>query len=346
MKKIKLDDIQLEEAGFTGKDKGDFSPKETKAGMLQSLSSFLKSTKTTAAGFEGLISDLTSLKNYIEHLGNVSRYNVEYLQDNPSKEMFGAGKDNEFKTGKAQTGKDVLNSRWQSEYLYFAATGYKLMLDKLSWMLWNWDYDPDTIEDANDHLKEQVEGSLGATQFNQLNSLQDVVDKVNSLRVDEEEVEGHTPVLPKQILTLWQEGPYSPIAKRIQHQGYHSNMRAIQKKRPVYWHELLNPFWDNKEKNTEVQYPKFRDDEFYEVGAIAAQMDTTPYEIISLFQDGLFITDTEDDDYKNYEIKGSVLNCFVQAMIQVKRDSKAQRSKYLDTANALHGGQKRLDFNK
>ncbi len=346
-KKIKIDDIQLEAAGYTGRDKGQFSPEETKAGMLHALNNFVNSTKTTAAGFDGLIAGLIDLKEYIEHLGSASRYNLEYLQDNSSKEMFGEGlKDLELKDGKAQIGKDVLNSRWQSEYLYFAATGYKLMLDRLSWQVWNWLYDPDTIDEANNHLQEQVTKSIGATQFNQLNSLQDVVDKVNSLRVDDDEVEGHTPVLPKQILTLWQEGPHSPIAKRIQHEGYHMNMRAIQKTRPIYWHELLNPFWDNTEKNTEVQYPKYDDEELYEVGSIAAQMDTTPYEIICLLQDGLLITDTEDADYKDYQIQGSVLNCFVQAMIQVKRDSKAHRSEYLDTVNALHAGQKRLDFNK
>ena len=73
--------------------------------------------------------------------------------------------------------------------------------------------------------------------------------------------------------------------------------------------------------------------------------DTTPFNVLKMLQEDLLRTDTEDTEYIAFEIKGSVINNFINEMFEIKRLVKKERlDNYKEKMKSLHGGQKSLNL--
>ena len=302
--------------------KSDRSPEELKQALLSEYSQTVAGTASALDKTRRLADELHKVADYFGAVKEAAQTNYNYVDQHTAKEQFGIGEEKI---------KDMFNVRWQNEFNMFSISGFHFLIDSLSWQLWNWDFDEEVILDRHEDLQVMMETFINSNRY----------------EVFDEDVPKAKLPLPQPVMSLWTEGSRMPASVKANANGYHHSQSPLGKdgRRQATWDELINPLvtWDNK--NIQIVTPTYIEDDSYSIGSVAAMFDTTPFNVLKMLQEDLLRTDTEDTEYIAFEIKGSVLNNFINEMFEIKRLVKKERlDNYKEKMKSLHGGQKSLNL--
>lgn len=293
----------------------------TKKQMLNEYSQTSQGAKSAATKVNLLVDELVILSQYFGLVEQASNVNFNHIEKTSAKKQF----DDESKL------KDIFNLRWQHEFNMFSISSFHFLVDSLSWKLWNWDFDIEAVSERIEDLEDTLEHFINSNKY-------DVFD---------ENVPTAKLPIPDPVMNLWTEGSRMPAAVKNNSQGFHlaDSPRGDDAHRVASWEELLNPLLTWDDKNVHVTTPTYEDDEMYSIGGVAALFETTPFNVLTMLQEDLLRTDTEHEVYSAYEVKGSVLNNFINELLEIKRIVKKTRlANYKETMKSLHGGQKSLNL--
>jgi len=311
--------------------KSDRTFDETKESLLLEYDQTMDGTHNALIKTQRLAKELDLLADYFRTIKKVAKANYNYIDQHTAQEQFGIGEEKL---------KDIFNLRWQHEFNMFSISSFHFLIDGLSWKLWNWNFDEEAIEEKHQKLKEGMQYFINSKRYNVFDK-----DEANAPFEDHLKTLANLP-LPKEVLSLWTSGSRMPAAVKANPLGFHHADSPFEDgERIATWDELINPLVVWKDKNVEVFAPTYNDEENYTIGGIAAMFSTTPFTVLKMLQEDLLRTDTEEAEYISYNIKGSVLNNFINELFEIKRIVKETRlNNYKEKMKSLHGGQKSLDL--